>query len=93
MKVNGEEVGRIEDAGLLATLKVDGLSAVLDAGQLMQIGIDLQIHGLCLFDPVIRIFIRRAETEQHLVGSDTHQGGWFFLWRRAAPIVSPLAGR
>lgn len=80
MKVNGEEVGRIEDAGLLATLKVDGLSAVLDAGQLMQIGIDLQIHGLCLFDPVIRIFIRRAGTEQHLVGSDTHQGGLFFPW-------------
>lgn len=80
MKVNGEEMGRIEDAGLLATLKVDGLSAVLDAGQLMQIGIDLQIHGLCLFDPVIRIFIRRAGTEQHLVGSDTHQGGLFFPW-------------
>lgn len=80
MKVNGEEMGRIEDAGLLATLKVDGLSAVLDAGQLMQIGVDLQIHGLCLFDPVIRIFIRRAGTEQHLLGSDTHQGGLFFPW-------------
>lgn len=78
--MNGEEMGRMEDAELTATLKVDGLSAGLETGQLLQLGVDLKILGLCLFNPVIRIFIRRAGTEQHLVGSDTHQGGWFFPW-------------
>lgn len=80
MKASGEEIGRIVDAELPATLKVDGLRADLEAGQLLQLGLDLQILGLCLFNPVIRISICRVGTEQHLVGTDTHQGGLFFPW-------------
>lgn len=80
VKVKAEESDQVAEAQFPAALKIDGLSAGFETGQLMQIGMDLQILDICLFNPVIRVSIRRAGTEQHLVGADTHQGGCFFPW-------------
>ncbi len=63
-----------------AMLKLGGLNTEYQAGQLMELQLDLTICDLCLFNPVLRIFIRNVGTETHLVGSDTHQGNLFYPW-------------
>lgn len=63
-----------------ATLAVNGLSERYVAAQLLNLEISLQIDEVCLFDPVLRLFIRRAGEEAHLLGSDTHQGTLFMPW-------------
>lgn len=59
---------------------MSGIVDHLVAGQCLTVGIALEICGLCIFDPVLRVFIRRAGEEAHLVSADTHQGQFFFPW-------------
>lgn len=63
-----------------AALAVSGMAPEYEAGRLMEISLDLTIRDICLFNPVLRLFIRRAGEEAHLLSSDTHQGGLFFPW-------------
>lgn len=63
-----------------ASLSAGGMAADYEAGQLMEISLDLTIHAICLFNPVLRLFIRHDGTEVHLMGTDTHQGELFFPW-------------
>lgn len=63
-----------------ATLAVSGMAPDYEAGRLLEINLDLAIRELCLFNPVLRVFIRRPGTEEHLLGADTHQGGLFYPW-------------
>lgn len=80
MKLCDEELKRAAPAGYSATLNVAGLVSEYRVGQLMAINLDFEIDGICLFNPVIRIFIRRSGTEKHLAGADTHQGGLYYPW-------------
>ncbi|MGA8149144.1 MAG: hypothetical protein WB870_16440 [Gallionellaceae bacterium] len=75
-----EQTGGETAARLPATLAVVGLTSGYQAGQFLQIGLELDIHDICLFNAVIRIFIRHAGAEQHLMGMDTHQDGLFYPW-------------
>lgn len=63
-----------------ATLAVSGMASGYEAGRLLEISMDLAIRDICLFNPVLRLFIRRTGTEEHLLGADTHQGGLFYPW-------------
>ena len=59
---------------------VDDLSVVYSSGEIMSVGLNLRVPDLCIFDPVIRISIRLQGEEEHLLGSDSHQGGMFYPW-------------
>lgn len=61
-------------------LAVTGLAENYAAGQLLNLAITLQIDEVCLFDPVLRLFIRRAGELGHLLGCDTHQARLFMPW-------------
>ena len=61
-------------------LVVSGMASEYEAGQLLEINMDLAIRDICLFNPVLRLFIRRIGEESHLLGTDTHQGGLFYPW-------------
>lgn len=63
-----------------ATLAVSGLASDYESGRLLEISLDLTIRNICLFNPVLRLFIRRPGAEEHLLGADTHQGGLFYPW-------------
>ncbi|MDP2760773.1 MAG: class I SAM-dependent methyltransferase [Sideroxyarcus sp.] len=63
-----------------ATLAVSGLASDYESGRLLEISLDLTIRSICLFNPVLRLFIRRPGAEEHLLGADTHQGGLFYPW-------------
>jgi len=63
-----------------ATLAVSGMASGYEAGRLLEISLDLAIRDICLFNPVLRLFIRRPGAEEHLLGADTHQGGLFYPW-------------
>lgn len=62
------------------TLEVTGLAPDYEAGQLAELSLELTIRDLCLFNPVLRLFIRRTGEEGHLLGTDTHQSGLFYPW-------------
>lgn len=62
------------------SLKVTGLAPDYEAGQLAELSLELTIRDICLFNPVLRLFIRRAGEESHLLGTDTHQSGLFYPW-------------
>lgn len=64
----------------LATIQLSDMADSFVAGQIMKIEISLEIQGLCIFDPVLRLFVRRAGEDVHLVSTDTHQGKFFFPW-------------
>lgn len=78
MKLRDSAMGQASSTE--AALTVSGMAPEYEAGQLMEISLDLQIHDICLFNPVLRLFIRRAGEEEHLLGTDTHQGGLFYPW-------------
>lgn len=80
MKLHDSEMEQAGSAEIQPALVVSGMAAEYEAGQLMEITLDLAIRDICLFNPVLRVFIRRAGTEAHLLGSDTHQGGLFYPW-------------
>lgn len=63
-----------------AVLNVQPVADIYLPGQIVRIQMDLRILDICIFDPVIRLFIRHEGTDTHLVGSDTHQGGIFLPW-------------
>lgn len=62
------------------TLSVQPIADIYQPGQIINIQMNLQILDICVFDPVIRLFVRHEGEDVHLVGSDTHQGGIFLPW-------------
>lgn len=40
----------------------------------------LEVYHVCIFNPVIRIFIREKGGSAHVMSADTHQGGLFYPW-------------
>ena len=73
-------MGQADSSEARLALKVSGMAADYDFGQVMEIRLELTIRELCLFNPVLRLFLRRSGGEEHLLGTDTHQGGLFFPW-------------
>lgn len=63
-----------------AKLTVQPIAASYRDGQIMKVELTLQVLDICIFDPVIRLFVRSARSEAHLLASDTHQGGIFLSW-------------
>lgn len=64
-----------------ATIQVSSVSGRFEIGQILKIEITLTVRALCIFDPVLRLFIRKAEIDTcHLISSDTHQDRLFFPW-------------
>ncbi|MEO6423440.1 MAG: methyltransferase domain-containing protein [Candidatus Nitrotoga sp.] len=63
-----------------AELNVQPIANIYQAGQIIKVQMNLQIRDICVFDPVMRLFIRSEGTDTHLVASDTHQGGVFLPW-------------
>lgn len=49
-------------------------------GQILNVQLTLKVNDLCIFDPVLRLFIRQAGTEAHLLSTDTHQGAIYLHW-------------
>lgn len=63
-----------------ATLNATGLKSSYHQGDILAVTLSLEIHDICLFDPVLRLFIRQTGTRHHLVGADSHQGDLFYPW-------------
>ncbi|MGA8146532.1 MAG: methyltransferase domain-containing protein [Gallionellaceae bacterium] len=63
-----------------AELTVQPFVATYQGGQIMKVRLTLHVRDICIFDPVIRLFIRRQGSETHLLASDTPQGGIFLPW-------------
>ncbi|CAH1903938.1 Methyltransf_11 domain-containing protein [Candidatus Nitrotoga sp. HW29] len=63
-----------------AELNVQPIANIYQAGQIIKVQMNLQIRDICIFDPVMRLFIRREGADAYLVASDTHQGGIFLPW-------------
>lgn len=63
-----------------AELNVQPIANIYQAGQIIKIQMNLQIRDICIFDPVMRLFIRNEGADNYLVASDTHQGGVFLPW-------------
>lgn len=63
-----------------AELAVQPIQNVYNDGQILRIQSRLKVRDLCIFDSVIRLFIRRAGEETYLLATDTHQGGIFLPW-------------
>jgi len=63
-----------------AELSAVGLKSIYHQGEILAVSLTLAVNGVCLFDPVLRFFIRATGTERHLVASDLHQGGFFYPW-------------
>lgn len=61
-------------------IRVSGIADSFIIGQILQVEIALEIPGVCIFDPVLRLFIRRSGEEAHLLSTDTHQGKIFLPW-------------
>lgn len=80
MKLHDSAMGQADSTEIQPALVVSGMAPEYAAGQLMEISLDLAIRDICLFNPVLRLFIRGAGAEEHLLGTDTHQGGLFYPW-------------
>lgn len=63
-----------------AHLELAGLRPEYAAQAILTAEVALEISGLCLFNPVLRAFVRHAGGELHLTGTDTHQAQLFFPW-------------
>ena len=63
-----------------ASLTVTGLPHTCIQGETLSLTLRFSVTDLCVFDPVLRIFIRRRGETEHLLSADTHQGGLFFPW-------------
>ncbi len=63
-----------------ASLTVTGLPHTCIRGETLNLTLRFSVTDLCVFDPVLRIFIRRRGETTHLLSADTHQGGLFFPW-------------
>ena len=63
-----------------AELNVQPIANIYQEGQIIKVQMNLQIRDICIFDPVMRLFIRREGTDTYLVASDTHLGGIFLPW-------------
>lgn len=63
-----------------ASLVLSGMASNYEAGNLLEIWLLLDIRDICLFNPVLRLFVRHCGGEEHLLGADTHQSGLFFPW-------------
>jgi len=63
-----------------AKLNVQPIANIYQEGQIIKVQMRLQILDICLFDPVMRLFIRHEGADTYLVASDTHQGGIFLPW-------------
>jgi len=79
--VSYSAMGLADSTEIRQELVVSGMAPEYEAGQLMKISLDLAIRDICLFNPVLRLFIRRAGMEEHLLGTDTHQGAQFYPWQ------------
>ena len=69
-----------QNVNSINAIQVTGLNTRLVTGQLLRIEVLLTINNLCLFDPVLRLFIRQPGEEKHLLSADTHDGNLFFPW-------------
>lgn len=63
-----------------ASIQLSPIADCFVAGQILKVEIALEIHGLCIFDPVLRLFVRRSGEDLHLLSTDTHQGKFFLPW-------------
>ena len=63
-----------------ASLTVTGLPHTCIQGETLSLTLRFSVTDLCIFDPVLRVFIRRRGETAHLLGADTHQGKLFFPW-------------
>lgn len=61
-------------------IHVSGIASTFVVEQILKVEIALEIQGVCIFDPVLRLFIRRSGEDAHLVSTDTHQGKIFLPW-------------
>jgi hypothetical protein len=50
---------QVDPAGILLTLVVSSVAPEYEADQLMEIGLGLTIRDVCLFNPRLRLIIRR----------------------------------
>ncbi len=64
-----------------ASLTVTGLPQAFARGDTLSLTLRFSVTDLCIFDPVLRVFIRRRGETAHLLGADTHQGKLSFPWR------------
>lgn len=63
-----------------ASLTVTGLPHTCIQGETLTLSLCFSVTDLCVFDPVLRVFIRRRGETAHLLSADSHQGGLFFPW-------------
>lgn len=63
-----------------ASLTVTGLPHTCVQGETLSFNLHFAVSDLCIFDPVLRVFIRRRGETAHLLSADSHQGGLFFPW-------------
>jgi ubiquinone/menaquinone biosynthesis C-methylase UbiE len=63
-----------------ASLTVTELPQAFAREETLSLTLRFSVTDLCVFDPVLRIFIRRRGETAHLLSADTHQGGLFFPW-------------
>lgn len=63
-----------------ASLTVTGLPHTCVQGETLSFNLHFSVSDLCIFDPVLRVFIRRRGETAHLLSADSHQGGLFFPW-------------
>lgn len=63
-----------------AELNVQPIANIYQEGQIIKVQMSLQVRDICVFDPVMRLFIRHGEADTYLVASDTHLGGIFLPW-------------
>lgn len=80
MKLHDSAMVQADSTEIQPILVVSGMASEYEADQLLEINLDLAIRDICLFNPVLRLFIRCAGAEAHLLGTDTHQGGLFYPW-------------
>ena len=69
--------GKVDDA---ARLHIDDLDTEYNQGDILAVNLSLDVRALCLFDPVLRLYLRRPGDDRHLLGTDSHQGGFFYPW-------------
>jgi len=60
-------------------LVVSGMASEYEAGQLLEINMDLAIRDICLFNPVLRLFIRRIGENHTCWAPILTRGGCFIL--------------
>lgn len=64
MKLRDSAMGLADSTEIQPALVVSGMAPEDEAGQLMEISLDLAVLDICLFNSVLRLFIRRAGAEE-----------------------------